>query len=118
MSDQINVANPPRANIFLMFRAHSHRHFPANARAFAVGSVMVEWPGGIVAMLSQVTANSTISASRRVQLVRLRSDEFGCAADHGAAYATSDKNAPVIKHGGGMILSRLRHCAKESELSS
>ena len=62
--------------------------------------------------------NHGFTADRLVQLMRLRSDQFGCAADRGAGYATSDKDASVVQHGSSVILSRLRHCAKKSELTS
>ena len=62
--------------------------------------------------------NHGFTADRWVQLMSLRSDEFGCAADGGTAYATSDKDASVIQHRSGVILSRLVHCAKQSELTS
>ena len=55
---------------------------------------------------------------RAADLARLRNDEFRCAADGWAAYATSDKDASVVKHSSGVILSRLRHCAKKTELTS
>ena len=48
----------------------------------------------------------------------LRSDEFRGSADRWAAYGTSDKDAFVIEHGSRMILSRLGHCAKKSEVVS
>jgi hypothetical protein len=50
--------------------------------------------------------------------ITLRGDDFCCAADGGAAYAASDKDAPVVKHSSGVILAGLRHCAEKTELTS
>ena len=74
-------------------------------------------PAGSASALPDVN-HEWFSADRLLQLKKLRSDEFCCAADGGAADATSDKDASVIEHSGRVILSRLGHCAKQSELSS